>query len=322
MSKDNKEKKPVDINLKNTITKAVAAVVCSAIACGAISSSMNSIAEASKAIASAKPSYSGTTSSGTVVSDGVSSEPSAPTDSTPATENTDTESDASSSQDYNVETEKTENTPSAPVADKGSADKGSAEKSDVPQSKAEIISYCNNALNNAKASKVGYTKTFVRKGGDNLPSVVAKVIAQNKTTTAQKGNAKIVDDFPAAGYSWSSKLRETDVESAVLKQNGQYYEITLKLGTETNPAKGEASKYGRVMSVIDANDAKDMLPGIKSINMVYHDGYVYAKIDSKTGRLVKAEFSASANISASIAVIGDLKADNLISTETFTDFKY
>lgn len=320
MSKDKKEKKPMDSNLKNTIIKSVAAVVCSAIACGAISSAMGSIAEADKALASIKPSYTGTISVGSSDA-GSNTDTSAPADSTPAGENTETGGDTSSSADYNVDNGSTDSTPSTP-ADTDSTDKGSAEKSDVPQSKAEIVSYCNNALNNAKASKVGYTKTFVRKGGDNLPSVVAKVIAQNKTTTAKKGSDDIKDDFPAAGYSWSSKLRESDVESATLKQNGQYYEITLKLGTETNPAKGEASKYGRVMSVIDANDAKDMLPGIKTINMVYHDGYVYVKVDSKTGRLVKAEFSAAANISASIAVIGDLKADNLISTETFTDFQY
>ena len=43
-----------------------------------------------------------------------------------------------------------------------------------------------------------------------------------------------------------------------------------------------------------------MVPGIKSINMNYHDGYVYAKVDSKTGKLVAAEFSAAADIQASL----------------------
>lgn len=189
----------------------------------------------------------------------------------------------------------------------------------VPATKAEIVSYCNNALNKAKAAKVGYDKNFVRKGGDNLPSVVSSLIKADKKTTMKKGSADIKDDFPAAGFDWSSKLRESDVASATLKQNGQNYEILLKLGKETNPGKGEASSYGRVMSVIDANDAKDMLPGIKSINFSYHDGYVKAVIDSKTGKLVSAEFSASADLEASIAVLGDLKATNIVSTETFTN---
>lgn len=189
----------------------------------------------------------------------------------------------------------------------------------VPSSKAEIINYCNTALNNAKAAKVGYTKTFVRKGGDNLPSVVAKVIAQNKTTTAKKGSDDIIDDFPAGGFSWSSKLRESDCESATLTQSGNYYDILIKIKPEKNPGKGEASSHGRVMTVIDAEEAGKMVPGIKSINMSYHNGYVKARVDSKTGKLVSAEFSAAADIEASIAVLGDLKADNLVSTESFSN---
>lgn len=189
----------------------------------------------------------------------------------------------------------------------------------VPQTKAEIIAYCNTALNNAKAAKPGYTKNYVRKCEGDLPSLVLNLIKQNKKTTMKKGGDN-KEDFPAAGFAWSSKLRESDVASYNFKQNGQYYEITLKLGKETNPGKGETSSYGRVMSVITQDDAKAMLSAIKTVTLQYHDGYVYAKIDSKTGKLVKAEFSASADLSANIAVLGDVKADNVISTETFSDF--
>lgn len=219
----------------------------------------------------------------------------------------------------------------APSADTGSSQNsstGSSSKSTTKKtansamSKAEIISYCNTALNKAKAAKVGYNKKMVRevKGStDGISPSLIKLVAANKSTTMKKGSADIKDDFPAAGYNWSSKLREQDVASATLKKNGKYYEIRLTLGREQNPAKGEASSYGRVMSVIDAAEAGNMVPGIKSINMNYHDGYVYAKVDSTTGKLVSAEFSAAADIQAKISIFGDVSVKDVVSTETFTN---
>ena len=35
------------------------------------------------------------------------------------------------------------------------------------------------------------------------------------------------EDFPAAGFAWSSKLRESDVKSYKFNENGNYYEIRL-----------------------------------------------------------------------------------------------
>lgn len=219
----------------------------------------------------------------------------------------------------------------APSADTGSSQNssaGSSSKSTTKKtansamSKAEIISYCNTALNKAKAAKVGYNKKMVRevKGStDGISPSLIKLVAANKSTTMKKGSADIKDDFPAAGYDWSSKLREQDVASATLKKNGKYYEIRLTLGKEKNPAKGEASSYGKVMSVIDAAEAGNMVPGIKSINMNYHDGYVYAKVDSTTGKLVSAEFSAAADIQAKISIFGDVSVKDVVSTETFTN---
>lgn len=219
----------------------------------------------------------------------------------------------------------------APSADTGSSQNsstGSSSKNTTKKtansamSKAEIISYCNTALNKAKAAKVGYNKKMVRevKGStDGISPSLIKLVAANKSTTMKKGSADIKDDFPAAGYDWSSKLREQDVASATLKKNGKYYEIRLTLGREQNPAKGEASSYGRVMSVIDAAEAGNMVPGIKSINMNYHDGYVYAKVDSTTGKLVSAEFSAAADIQAKISIFGDVSVKDVVSTETFTN---
>lgn len=192
----------------------------------------------------------------------------------------------------------------------------------APATKAEIITYCNTALNKVKSQKVGFTKKYVMKANGStsgIPGFITKAINKKQTDKYNKGTDS-TNIFPAAGYSWSSKLRESDVASATIKTSGQYYEITLKLGKENNPSKGEASSYGRVMSVIDAKDAQEMLPGIKSVNMTYHDGYVYAKIDSKTGQIVNAELSAAADVAANISLLGDVSITDIVSTETYSDF--
>ncbi len=194
--------------------------------------------------------------------------------------------------------------------------------SSVPQTKAEIIDYCAKALDKVKSEKAGYTKhSFMEVKGDveGLPSWLVSIFQKDQTTKMEKGEDN-KDDFPAAGFEWSCKLRPQDVADATIKVNGTTYEIMIKLGTEKNPAKGTASSYGRAVSVIDAAGASSMVPGLNSVDMTYHDGYIHAKIDSTTGRVTYAQISAAADAKANVAIIGDVQAKDITSTETYTNF--
>lgn len=193
--------------------------------------------------------------------------------------------------------------------------------SSVPQTKAEIIDYCAKALNRVKSEKAGYTKhAFMEVKGDvaGVPKWIVSVLSNDKTTTMAKG-ADNKNDFPAAGFEWSCKLRPQDVKDATIKVNGTTYEIMIKLGTEKNPAKGTASSYGRAVSVIDAADAANMFPGLKEVTMNYHDGYLHVKIDSTTGRVTYAQISAAADASATIVAL-KVQGNDITSTETYTNF--
>ncbi|MGN0635575.1 MAG: hypothetical protein ACI4I5_05070 [Acutalibacteraceae bacterium] len=195
------------------------------------------------------------------------------------------------------------------------------EKSDAPQTKAEVIAYVNEALNAVKRQKAGFKKVYKRDAtGDinGLPGWLKDVIRQDETSTSAKGKDN-TDTFPAAGYSWSSRLRESDVQSYTFKEEGGYYVIRLHLGKEKNPTPGETSSYGRCMSVVTV-DSAESIPGISNVSMDYHDGYVYAKVDSESGKVVECTFSAAADVSASVVVLGDISVQNIVSTETFSDF--
>ncbi len=189
-------------------------------------------------------------------------------------------------------------------------------------SKAEIITYASKALDKVKSEKAGYTKhAFMEVKGDveGLPQWLVSIFQNDKTTKMEKG-AGNKDDFPAAGFDWSCKLRPQDVDSATIKVSGTTYEIMIKLGTEKNPAKGTASAYGRAVSVIDAAGAANMVPGLNSVDMTYHDGYIHAKIDSTTGNITYAQIAAAADAKANVAIIGDVQAKDITSTETYTNF--
>lgn len=193
----------------------------------------------------------------------------------------------------------------------------------TPKTKAEVIAYLNDALNAVKTSRPGFTKVYKRDAtGDisGLPGWLSKIIRQNETKTYQKGT-DYTDIFPAAGYNWSSRLRERDVTKFSIEENGKYYDIRVDLGNETNPTPGETSSYGRCMSVVTV-DSAESIPGIKNVSMKYHNGYVTARVDSETNRIVRCEFSAAADVQASVTILGDISVSNIVSTETFTDFTW
>ena len=194
-------------------------------------------------------------------------------------------------------------------------------ESGMPETKAEVIAYLNDALNAVKANRPGFTKAYQRDAaGDisGLPGWLSNIIRQNETKTYQKGT-DYTDILPAAGYSWSSRLRENDATKYSIKEDGQYYDIRVDLGSETNPTPGETSSYGRCMSVVTVSSAES-IPGIKNVSMDYHDGYVTARVDAETNRIVSCTFSAAADVQASVSVLGDISVSNIVSTETFTDF--
>ena len=197
------------------------------------------------------------------------------------------------------------------------------EESGAPKTKAEVIAYLNDALNAVKTNRPGFTKAYQRDAaGDisGLPGWLSGIIRQNETKTYPKGT-DYTDIFPAAGYSWSSRLRESDVTNFSLTENGSYYDIRVDLGNETNPTPGETSSYGRCMSVVTV-DSAESIPGIKNVSMQYHNGYVTARVDAETNRIVRCTFSAAADVQASVTILGDVRVSNIVSTETFTDFAW
>lgn len=325
MSKKKKhEKKPLDVQIKKALISGVSAVVCVAITVAAALNCTDTVTgnrlEKSKlrtpsggSAVSQQEDYAGSGGDTQQSTDTTSDETGALTDVNTA--------------ESSAQTQSGESTPassSGTAAQPSGTAQSNANTSSPLPTKAAQLNYFNTAVNKIKSQKVGYTKHHVMevKGNvDGIPSWLVGLVTKNKTTTMAKG-ADNTDDFPVGGYNWVSKLTINDIKDITFKQNGDNYEFYITLGQEKNPTKGNSS-YGRIFSVIDANGAAEMVGGaLKSISMMYHDGYAKAVINSKTGRVISAEFSASADIEANIMLVGDISAKDIISTESYTDFKY
>lgn len=204
-----------------------------------------------------------------------------------------------------------------------------AQQDSQPKTVAEIVAYYNKAANKIKTDKPGYSKKYAMQqfpgsqatlGKANVPSWLVKLISKSETTSVKKGSSS-KDIFPAAGFDWASKLTAPYVQSATCQKSGSFYKIKIVLKDETNPQIGKGG-YGTCMSVIDKAGAQEMVPlTIKSITMKYHNGYITATVDIKTGRITAAELSASCKMENMETSLGTINAD-IQSTETFTNFQW
>ena len=325
MSKKKKsEKKPLDTQVKKALISGVSAVVCVAITVAAALNCTDTVTgnKLEKSKLRAPSGGSAVSQQEDYTQSGVDTQQSADTSADEAGAITDADTAESSAQTQSGESAQASSSGTA-AQPSGTVQANAGTSSPLP-TKAAQLSYFNTAVNKIKSQKVGYTKHHVMevKGNvDGIPSWLIGLVTKNKTTTMAKG-ADNTDDFPVGGYNWVSKLTMNDIKDITFKQSGDNYEFYITLGQEKNPSKGNSS-YGRIFSVIDANGAAEMVGGaLKSITMMYHDGYAKAVINSKTGRVISAEFSATADIEANIKLVGDISAKDIISTESYTDFKY
>ncbi len=199
-----------------------------------------------------------------------------------------------------------------------------------PKTVADIVAYYNRAANKIKTDKPGFHKVNVK---NKFPGSTASlgiipitpfldVILGEETTDVKKGQSSN-DVFPAAGFSWSSKLDPKYVKSATCTKSGSSYNIHITLKDETNPQVGKGG-YGSCMSVIDKAGAQEMMGTmltIESITMQYHDGYIKATVDIATGRITYAELYAASKMENVKTNLATANLD-IESKDTFTNFQW
>lgn len=176
-------------------------------------------------------------------------------------------------------------------------------KSYVPSGKQEIVNAYISAVNKLKntetftlikANSMTYTIDDIT-GGNTIKQVAEKVVEQNNpngTTTYTFKNG--LDD--ATGYSPNQIIAPKDISaslstdyvksaSAEEGKNGTYT-VKIQLGKQVQTLDTPAAGYSTVMDVIDMNSlGLTSSMTITSLNIVYDNSYIEAKID-KNGNLL------------------------------------
>lgn len=239
----------------------------------------------------------------------------------PPVDNTDVSSDVNTDIDVTDPTEEstlpegesTTKTGSTSAGDKSSSKSTTKTNSNGSgeMTKAEIISLFNKASNNAKASSKSITQNYcvntlassVEISNKTLASLANKLIDANMGKDESQSNITysnrndINKYYPVENQSWSSKLTQSDVKNATIKESNGIYTIVIELYDDTTPnipvGGGHAGKAFSVIekkTILDNAGAAKALIDEDSIKLTFRNCKVKVTVDKKTGKLLTSNY--------------------------------
>ncbi len=290
-------------DIKGTIIKCVAAIVCVAILMVTLSQGVTKLTENNVKVAEilAASNAGSVDTNAPVVDDSTSTDAPVVDDST--------STDAPVVDDSTSTDAPADDT----TADAPSNDAGASTGSKAPSTKAEIVDYFNKSVNGVKtgaktveqkevtnylASKTtissGIQSIYKMLGGDEWLDGMLKSNSQGAATYT---GADIKAKFPVEGEAYASKLTVNDVTNATCTEaNGVY---TIKVTTVAD-AKSDSVKHGeghapKAFNVILPGVVNDNIPGVaKSMvgtaSMNYPSSTATITVDAATGHVLTAEY--------------------------------
>ncbi len=295
-------------DLKATIVKCVAVILCVAVAMVTFSQCVTKFTDSNLKIAELTASTGGNAGSvdaGVSYDDGSYADTDVPTGDSGAVT-------PDGSADSTVDSGATDtDAPSAnaPSADAPAANAGSASKK--PSTKAEIISYFNTASNKVKTSAKSVTKVKeenyqakdINLGALGMfegmvNGLINDNMGVNEEQSGRTGTSAADKNaiYPVENEAWSSKLTEADVKTATCTENNGVYTITLTLVNDplaTTYSHG-TGHHGKAFSIVMPQTIKDNAGGaaslLSSLKVGYEDGKIVVKVDAATGNIISAKY--------------------------------
>jgi len=187
---------------------------------------------------------------------------------------------------------------------------------------AEIVKICTDAINKAKKESPGYTKAKYQKLEGDRSAVPAFYNAlfgffeEESTKTYKKGESDETN-YGVDGWVATKVTDPTSIKMEI--KNGKYI-INYKFGNETNPADLN-SRYGRTMDIMTPAEVKKKSIGlISDVSMNYHDGFLTAEIDIKTGRLTYMKMGSHVDADVNKNGKRPFTVKDIVSIATYTNF--
>lgn len=217
-----------------------------------------------------------------------------------------------------IQTEATETTSPAlihlPDQEVTVAESGTETESGLPQTIPEIVELFNKSANRIKpeASKVvkNYEKRIVDKENLVVPGAL-KATAEGLMDTFMKDDTEpivyesredITNEYIVPNQSYVSRLTADSVAEATCTDNGDTYEIFIRLKNEKNPVSGEG--VGAVCDVIEAHEVSEKVSFIEQFTTDYRNCRVRVIIDKATGRVTHSWYSTSLILNVTVDLFG------------------
>lgn len=291
-------------DIKGTIIKCVAAIVCVAILMVTLAQSVTKLTENNVKVAEVLASANA--GSGSVDTNAPAVDNSTSTDAPVVDDSTSTDAPVADDSTSTDAPAADDTTADAPAAD---ADKGSK----MPSGKEEIVNYFNTAVNGVKTGaktveQKGVTnylagKTTISSGIQSIYKMLGGdewldgMLKSNSQGAATYTGDQIKAKFPVEGEAYASKLTAADVSNATCTEaNGVY---TIKI-TTLGDAKSDSIKHGeghnpKAFNVILPGVVNDNIPGVaKSMvgtaSMAYPASTATITVDAATGHVLTAEY--------------------------------
>ena len=291
-------------DIKGTIIKCVAAIVCVAILMVTLAQSVTKLTENNVKVAEVLASANA--GSGSVDTNAPAVDNSTSTDAPVVDDSTSTDAPVADDSTATDAPEADAPEADAPAAD---ADKGSK----MPSGKEEIVNYFNTAVNGVKTGaktveQKGVTnylagKTTISSGIQSIYKMLGGdewldgMLKSNSQGAATYTGDQIKAKFPVEGEAYASKLTAADVSNATCTEaNGVY---TIKI-TTLGDAKSDSIKHGeghnpKAFNVILPGVVNDNIPGVaKSMvgtaSMAYPASTATITVDAATGHVLTAEY--------------------------------
>lgn len=181
----------------------------------------------------------------------------------------------------------------------------------------EIVELFNKSVNRVKPEAVKVTKNYEKRTVTKLelPSVlqsmgdtlISEVMKDDTEPIVYATKEEIRDNYIVPNQDYSSKLKASDVEKAVCKDNGKEYEVYILVKSEKNPTAGKG--VGSVFDVIEAHEMAEKAPDfLREMSTEYYNCVVKVTIDKATGRVTHANYSTPLYMNVVVDMFGTHKA--------------
>lgn len=184
----------------------------------------------------------------------------------------------------------------------------------IPSTVEEIVAYFNESANKIKPNAKKVVKNFEKRIANEEKYIIPESldgVAKSMSKTFMKDDTDpiyyetredIRNEFIVPNQDYVSKLKAEYVKEATCKDNGNEYEIYLKLKDQKNPTAGVG--VGAVCDVIEGFEVSEKSSIVKKFTTEYYNCEIKATVDKETGNIIHIVYKTPVLLEMTVDMFG------------------